>query len=157
MNIISMADQGNWYCNGGAENFVDLCLESIHSGGGSVFTDVNINGLMIEQDNMLSKVNGVIVSLNESNITINANEAVVSGLGCLSTYSSLFPLEYLNIQEKEQLSKLTEKLPTIKTVFWISGSSLDLGLTSIDYFEKVDEMLFKVWSPSSKDESWSIK
>lgn len=95
-------------------------------------------------------------------LSLTANQSVVSGLGIICTLTKLVPQEVLlnnqNLKESFLGSdvKLRELKPRVKVVFWLDKTVLETNeLSSIDYFESEDNGdSVHIWIPSLKDKYW---
>lgn len=136
-----------------------LC--TITHNGGLVVSNVSNSRLVLDQiasENY--KAIGIAIVSNGKEKLISGRKSVVSGLGMLSTFSNLVPLQCLKPATINQLSLLTEARPKLKVIFWLHGTSDSLQLSCADYFEveriheQHRESHTHAWSPSAQDPTW---
>ena len=135
----------------------------------------------VDNNSIESKFKVSHVALADSKNVFSNGNSVISGMGILGTFVNLLSggsdesnkvIEYHEVATKLMkgaFSGLEETRPVMKVLFWIntnqSDLDLDLGLSAVDYVEYTSSTSIKsyssapvrIWSPSSKDPSWSSK
>jgi hypothetical protein len=82
-------------------------------------------------------------------------------MGLLCTYCKMLPTQTLSAETREALAVLRETRPLIRVIYWLSGSTGELGITSNDFYaieaegEEGHSAYSRVWSPSAKDAAWT--
>jgi hypothetical protein len=189
---LATVETGRFVPKGGIASVEAALVETIQSHGGIVYKDADVKGLVLEKSNQQSEqLQPLYRAVGVSAVTSTGEEAimlgsqsVVSGLGVLCTYANLLPSNCISTEVRNDLAQLTEARPRIQCVFWLSGSSEDLGLKSTEYFEmrsQVDllrtqhqleehphlrpqqltatdnwaDSYLRLWSPSAMDPDWN--
>jgi hypothetical protein len=184
----------------GVENALIAIIQRNH---GIIIKDVSVKSLDLEvlnedekgalneregeQRRKKWKATGITISSENENeikdsglLSIKANQSVISGLGTLSSYSTLIPSDAISDETKNYLSLLQEKRPQVKVIFWIGGTKEELSLSSLNYYEmnsnssssfssscfsfeekhsscheKLATSYCHMWSPSAQDPRWT--
>jgi hypothetical protein len=92
---------------------------------------------------------------------VAASRSVISGVGMLSTYTTLVPpscLTGLGEHPLKPFEGLVEAAPRVRVVFWLRGSSTEeCGLGCSDYWDFggcKGGAASHIWSPSARDPTW---
>lgn len=197
-NAIAVSESGRYVPVGGVTKIIESLTRSIMESDGMVLKNVEIKRMDIEEmltttavaqhGKMPYKAVGVTIAGPNSTastttdddsaeISIQASKSIVSGLGYLSTYTTLLPAECVSPDTRQQLDNLKESRPKLKVALWLQGQAEELGLTSTDYFEIGNPVpvavrsseenegklaaehlalsYIHVWSPSMQDQDWT--
>eukprot|EP00981_Chlorochromonas_danica_P003978 scaffold753_cov164-Ochromonas_danica.AAC.8 len=177
--LVAATEMGRFAPNGGIQEVEASLVETIQSVGGTVLHDVDAKGLVLEKSGTGYQAVGVEINEVESGkeVTVSGRKSIVSGMGVLCTYANMLPADAVSEETKKNLSLLREARPKIRCLFWLSGSTHELGLSSAEYFEipsqhdllksqKVGEeesieqwaaSYVRIWSPSAMDPCWMEK